>query len=370
MNRNPTILYVEDEQRVRDELSKFLDYFSSELFVACDGQEGLELFKKHLPDVIITDIKMPKMNGIEMIKAIKKLNPKQYIIFTTAHSDSEYFVEAVEMRINGFVLKPIDFDILEEKLELIKEQINNKKEKELYEKYMIQESRLAQKGEMISMIAHQWRQPLSSISATSMNIQLSIELDQFDTTTQSGRDAQKEFFKQEFNHIDNSLKYLSSVIDNFSNFYQPDNQPTMVKLETIVSKALNIIDNLLTNDEIEVIIECNSSGEISVYANELAQVIVNLLKNAQDSLKRNNIKNQKIKIITQDHKIMICDNGGGIDKNILDKIFDPYFSTKFEKNGTGLGLYMSKVIIEKHHNARLSVQNLKNGVCFSITFAK
>ncbi|MEA1956561.1 MAG: response regulator [Campylobacterota bacterium] len=370
MSTNPTILYVEDEERIRNELSKFLDYFSSELYIACDGVEGLELFKQHLPDVIISDIKMPRMNGIEMIKAIKKINPRQYIIFTTAHSESDYFIEAVEMRINGFVLKPIDFDILEEKLESIKEQINNKKEKELYEKYLIQQSRLAQKGEMISMIAHQWRQPLSSISATSMNMQLSLELEQFDTTTQSGRDEQKEFFKQEFQHIDNSLKFLSSVIDNFSNFYQPDNEPTMIKLETIISKSLNIMDNLLTTDEIEVIIECNSSKEISVYANELAQVIVNLLKNAQDSLRRNKIKNPKIKIVTEDNRIRVCDNGGGIDKDILDKIFDPYFSTKYEKNGTGLGLYMSKIIIEKHHNARLSVQNLKNGVCFSITFLK
>ena len=126
MNTNPTLLYVEDEEGIRNQLSKFLAYFSSELYIAKDGEDGLELYKQHLPDIVVSDIKMPNMDGIEMAKAIKKINPKQHIIFTTAHSESNYFIDAIDMQVDGYILKPINLDKLEEKLENIKEQIDLK----------------------------------------------------------------------------------------------------------------------------------------------------------------------------------------------------------------------------------------------------
>ncbi|MEA1891911.1 MAG: response regulator, partial [Campylobacterota bacterium] len=96
MNMNLKLLYVEDEEGIRDQLSKFLKYFSSEFFIACDGEEGLKLYKQHKPDIVVSDIKMPNMNGIEMVKAIKEINPKQHVIFTTAHSESSYFMDAID----------------------------------------------------------------------------------------------------------------------------------------------------------------------------------------------------------------------------------------------------------------------------------
>jgi len=366
MDQKPTILYVEDEEGIRNELHRFLTYFSSKLFVEVDGVKGLELFKKHLPDIVITDIKMPNMNGIEMVKEIKKINPRQYIIFTSAHSESSYFLEAIEMRINGFVLKPIDLDLLEEKLTYIIEQMNIKNTKELYEGYILQQSRLAQMGEMISMIAHQWRQPLSTISAISTNMQLAFAFDQFDLSKEEQREEQKKFFLNEFSNLDKNLKDISSVIDDFSSFYKPDNEPKPIKFENIISKSLNMMPHLMKDNEIEFIVENKSDRLEKVYVNELSQVIVNILKNAQESFINNSTKKPKIKILTEDYNIKICNNGSKIDKDIIGKIFDPYFSTKDEKNGAGLGLYMSKIIVEKHHRGRLSVQNLKNGVCFSI----
>ncbi len=139
MNINLTLLYVEDEEGIREQLSKFLNYYSSKLYVAKDGVEGVELFKQHSPDIVVSDIKMPNMDGIEMAKAIKNINPKQHIIFITAHSESSYFIDAIDMQVDGYILKPINLDKLEEKLENIKEQINLKKyyikhQKELKEK--------------------------------------------------------------------------------------------------------------------------------------------------------------------------------------------------------------------------------------------
>ncbi|MEA2073122.1 MAG: diguanylate cyclase, partial [Campylobacterota bacterium] len=134
----------EDEEGIRNQLSKFLNYFAKELFIAKDGQEGLELFKKHKPDIVVSDIKMPRMTGIEMSHAIKEINPKQHIIFTTAHSESGFFMEAIDMQVDGYILKPVNLEKLEEKLEAIKEHIELKRyykkhQKELEEKAYMDE---------------------------------------------------------------------------------------------------------------------------------------------------------------------------------------------------------------------------------------
>ncbi|HHD80941.1 MAG TPA: response regulator, partial [Campylobacterales bacterium] len=108
----PSILFVEDEPAVRFELERFLQRYSRNVMVATNGEEGLELFKKNMPDIVISDIKMPKMNGIDMAKEMKKLSAEQTIIFTTAHSDNSYFLEAIEMQVYGYILKPVDLGLL------------------------------------------------------------------------------------------------------------------------------------------------------------------------------------------------------------------------------------------------------------------
>ena len=127
MEYKPTILYVEDELNIRKQLSKFLTYISSELYIAQNGEDGLEQYKLHSPDIVVSDIKMPKMNGIDMVKAIKAINLKQHVIFTTAHSESGFFLDAIEVQVDGYILKPVELDLLENKIEQIKEQILTKR---------------------------------------------------------------------------------------------------------------------------------------------------------------------------------------------------------------------------------------------------
>jgi len=133
-----TILYVEDEKGMRTQLTKFLKNFSTKLFVAVDGEDGLEQYKKYTPDLVISDIQMPKLNGIEMVKDIKNIKYDQHIIFTTAFSDSGYFIDAIDLSVDGYILKPIDLEKLELKLEHITKQINLKKEIE-YQKSITNE---------------------------------------------------------------------------------------------------------------------------------------------------------------------------------------------------------------------------------------
>ena len=233
---------------------------------------------------------------------------------------------------------------------------------------LVQQSRLAQMGEMISMIAHQWRQPLSAISSTSMNLQLQIELEKYDLNTIDGQAKQNENFSTRLKDIDGFVQNLTTTIDDFRNFYKPSKKQNTVKLDLISIKALAIMKPSLIKHNINVIENYCCNDNLEIFTNEVVQVVLNILKNAEDNFLEKDIKDPCIKIITNDKVLAICDNGGGIPEDIIDKIFDPYFSTKNEKNGTGLGLYMSKMIIEEHHDAKLEVANTSDGVCFTIKF--
>ena len=248
-------------------------------------------------------------------------------------------------------------------------------ERKQAEEKLIHHMKHAQMGEMIAMIAHQWRQPLSAISSTSIDLKMQIELEIFDLTQDKGREECQAYFSNALNDVNGYVQSLTSTIDDFRNFYKPDKQTELVSFYEPVSKAINIIKGSFISDGIEIIelrttcIACNMKTKI--YTNEMMQVILNILTNSQDNFIEKEIKDPKITITCQcgsDDKIAIeiCDNGGGIPEDILPKIFDPYFSTKDDLNGTGLGLYMSKTIVEDHHNGKLQVSNRDDGVCFTI----
>lgn len=236
------------------------------------------------------------------------------------------------------------------------------------DRLLLQQSKHAAMGEMISMIAHQWRQPLASISAIALNIKVNLELGKFDLSTKEGIDKQHQFIDENLNEINFALHNLSSTIDDFRNFYKPNKDSVHSNLNDIILKSLNIFNISLINKDIEIRKILNATKELVLFDNEMVHVVLNILKNAIDNFEEKNIDNPKITIRAEDNTLSICDNGGGVSNDIIDKIFDPYFSTKDEKNGTGIGLYMSKIIIEKHHNATLQVNNKDDGVCFTISF--
>jgi len=241
-----------------------------------------------------------------------------------------------------------------------------KREKRIHEHKMIQQSRLAQMGEMISMIAHQWRQPLGAISTTAVNLRIKLELEAFDLETTQGREESVAYLLRRLDNIEGFVQNLTATIDSFRNFYKPNKDSALTTFKEISTKSLNIIKESLEAENIEIICNYNSTQKIEMYDNEIMQVLLNIFKNAQDNFLEQHIKNPRIEITTEKNSITIYDNGGGIPQVILEKIFDPYFSTKIQKNGTGLGLYMSKIIVEDHHRGILNAQNYKNGVKFTI----
>ena len=243
---------------------------------------------------------------------------------------------------------------------IVNQEIEKNKQKD---KILEDQSRLAQMGEMISMIAHQWRQPLSSISAISGTLSLDVMMKNYN----------EDFFQEQLSSIDDLSQHLSGTIDDFRNFFKPNKDSQKHLIHIPVVKALDIIKASLTTQGIKIVENYESDKKIDIHVNEMIQVVLNILKNSQDNFIEKSIENPEIIINTydEDEKIVlnICDNGEGIPENIIAKVFTPYFSTKKEKNGTGLGLYMSKIIVEKHHSATLNAKNLNGGICFSIVMS-
>ncbi|MBL0707478.1 MAG: PAS domain S-box protein [Sulfurimonas sp.] len=269
----------------------------------------------------------------------------------------------------NIILMPDKKSFLVTSLDVTEENIS-KKEKVLQEEQMLKQSRLAQMGEMISMIAHQWRQPLGAISATAANLEIKFELQTFRFDSQKNIEKSSEYIVESLKDIDELVESLTTTIDDFRNFYKPNKKSVKISLEEVISKALKILSTSFTSSGIEVVQECLSKETMEIYDTELMQVILNILNNAKDNFIEKETKNPKILIKTYGKSISISDNGGGIDNTVLDKIFDPYFSTKDAKNGTGLGLYMSKIIVQEHHNGQLNAKNTKDGVCFTIDLNK
>ena len=225
---------------------------------------------------------------------------------------------------------------------------------------MITQSRNAAMGEMIGMIAHQWRQPLSIISMNCNNMLLDISLDEFVIN-------KAEIYAQD---VIKQTEHLSQTIDDFRNFFKPEKERISIKLEEVIKESIFIVKDNLKNNNINLDCTFSSEQTTKVYKRELMQVYINIINNAKDALLNNKVNNAYIKIDVFDDEeyiiTKICDNGTGIPETILSKIFEPYFSTKDEKTGTGLGLYMSKMIIEKHLKGQIEVQNAQNGACFFI----
>jgi len=237
---------------------------------------------------------------------------------------------------------------LEEKIKKAIEE-NHKKEQILF-----QQSKLAAMGEMIGAIAHQWRQPLNSLA---LNIQLLVD-DFFE------KKVDEKYIENFEKKNLNIIHFMSKTIDDFRNFFSKDKEKEYIDLMESVIDVLKLIDKQLKDLNIKIEIK-GKSKKVYAYKNELKQVILNIITNSKDAILENNIENGKISIFIDKNKIIIEDNAGGIPENIKDRIFEPYFTTKNTK-GTGIGLYMSKVIIEEHMKGKIYFENTKDGVKFII----
>lgn len=218
------------------------------------------------------------------------------------------------------------------------------------EKILFQQSKMASMGEMIENIAHQWRQPLSAITAAAGYMKISHDND----------NLSKEDFDKSLDDIVHTAKFMSETIDDFRGFFKSENEKVNFKIGDILNKAISIISSKFKNRGI-VIVKDIEEIDILGYENDMIQIFLNLLSNVKDVFEESEIEDKflfiNIKQINEKVTIEFKDSAGGIDDKIIDRVFEPYFTTKEGNDGTGIGLYMTEEIITKHFDGTISVRN-------------
>jgi two-component system, NtrC family, C4-dicarboxylate transport sensor histidine kinase DctB len=234
----------------------------------------------------------------------------------------------------------------------VQEEIKKNEEKQ---KLLFLQSRMASLGQMLANIAHQWRQPLTELTLTLFNMKKSSQT--------------KEKFGTYYDESLTIINSMSKTIDNFSNFFNPHKQKEHFCIKKAIEEALTITKKMLDKNNIYISVKLEQIDSFGI-SNELSQVIINLLQNSVEAFNKEQKKKNITISLSKEKNIAIIkftDNAGGIDNAILENVFDPYFTTKHQAHGTGLGLFMSKMIIEKSLNGEITLNNHLDGILYTIT---
>jgi C4-dicarboxylate-specific signal transduction histidine kinase len=228
------------------------------------------------------------------------------------------------------------------------------------EQMLLQQNRLAAMGEMINNIAHQWRQPLNILGLSVQQMRMFYDNGLFS----------QEYLHESVNKSMDLINHMSRTIDDFRDFFKPDKEKSGFTIHDMVTRAISLVEDSFRNSHINIEIDVQANPSITGFPNEYSQVLLNILVNAKDVLLERRPDNAKVTVTLTEEGcravVIVADNAGGIAEEIIDKIFEPYFTTKGPNRGTGIGLFMSKIIIEKNMDGRLSVRNSAEGAEFRI----
>jgi PAS domain S-box-containing protein len=279
----------------------------------------------------------------------------------TVRGRVSFDANGVPLRMVGACLDITDIVKAEKALkEEISERLRAVEELRRQEQLLIRQGRLAAMGEMIGNIAHQWRQPLNTLGLIIQELPVYYERNLFD----------RAYLASSVARAMQVIHYMSKTIDGFRNFFGPDKEKESFKVAEVLSRTVAIVE--ATFNELNLKIEVSADPEIVIYGypNEFSQVLLNILVNAKDAILERKVQNARvsIRLFRENGRavLTIADNAGGIRPEIMDRIFDPYFTTKGPDKGTGIGLFMSKTIIEKNMNGSLSARNTADGAEFRI----
>ncbi len=289
------------------------------------------------------------------------INNKTTHIRSTSHV-SKVNMQGKSTEISGTIQDITSKKLLEIKLNTLNKNLElevQKKTQQNSEKDKIvqEQSKLAAMGEMVGAIAHQWRQPLNSLNINIQNLD-----DDYDDGL-----VNKEFVDNFILKQSETIKFMSKTIDDFRNFFRIDKIKSDFSVLDAINATISIQYAQLKNHNISISIT-GEDFRLYTLESELKQVILNIITNAKDAILEQRIQDGKVTIKLEKKSIIIEDNAGGINTQILNRIFEPYFTTKEQGKGTGMGLYMSKVIIEQNIGGKLTVVNVDNGAKFTIEF--
>jgi signal transduction histidine kinase len=388
-----TILFINNDSKYSesiDSMSSYLRGLVEDLIVVDNIKDAVDLIENSKIDIIITELDLDIEESILM--KMKHIHNHVPILLITQANDAKGIKLAIEYGLDQFIIKPIDKDALtnqlnkidtisKQKKEIIdmtnnlkktnKELENKTKELEVLNKtlenrvkeeidknrekdhIMFQQSRLASMGEMIGNIAHQWRQPLATLNVTLSSIDLKNQLGDIDS----------EFLSNELNDAKSVITYMNQTINDFRNFFKPYKNKDIFSIKESIASSINFIEASFKSLNIDIVNNVSKENDVEIngYKSELSQAILNLLNNAKDIIVQREVKVKKVVIdLEKDDEyiyLSIKDSGGGIEDDIIYKIFEPYFTTKHKSQGTGIGLYMTKQIIETNMDGEISVKN-------------
>jgi len=293
------------------------------------------------------------------------IRPDGEVRYIHEQAQVHYNDEGQPLEVMGIAHDITELKQTEQELEAYKTHLEKLVEREIEERreqeqLLIQQSKMASMGEMIGNIAHQWRQPLNTLAIHIQDLKDAYEFNELNG----------EYLDKRVQSTMSIIQKMSTTIDDFRNFFRSDKTLTHFTVKEIIDETMGILGASLKNNGIKVSIVTECDETIEGYSGEYSQALINILNNAKDALKESAMRDAHIHLETHCEQgfsiLTIRDNAGGIPPEIMDKIFDPYFTTKPQSEGTGIGLYMSKMIVERNMFGELSVKNCNEGACFTI----
>lgn len=361
-SKSLNVLYVEDNEETSIQGLKLLKNFFDNITLAYNGLEGLKEFEENRFDLILSDINMPKLDGLSMIEKIREKDRNISCLIVSAHDETLHFTQSIKLGVNGFLLKPIQYELFIETMVKVITSIQvTKALKDIEEK----NKKLSVLAQMMDSIAHQWKQPLSLIAMVPTNLEAKI---------QNGIEITNEDITYSNTIIKNQTNHLIETVNDFRTFFHPRDDEKIVIVKDVITSVLSLMNVILVKENINIETTYPKDIKINMIPSELKHIFINLINNSKDAflgIKRKQNKNINIDISENENEVILDykDNAGGIALNIIDNIFDLDFTTKEEYLGTGTGLYLVKQIVEKYDGI-IEAKNINEGINFTIYFNK
>ncbi|MCF8127440.1 MAG: response regulator [Deltaproteobacteria bacterium] len=370
---NISLLLVDDEHNFRQTVAKRLIKRGMNVRQASSGQECLDSIAKDPVDVVVLDVKMPGMDGIETLHRIKEKHPDIEVIFVTGHACAQDGVEGIKTGAFDYLCKPIELEHLFSKIRQAFEKRIREKEKRKEEDFrakmehqMIATERLASLGTLAAGVAHEINNPLAIIREAAGWMNSILEKDELDPMPRKG-DFEKALGKIEAG-VERARRITHQLLESVK---QTDSTISEVNLKELLAETVALHQKEATDKDLKIIQEMGAESDI-IWTDpyKLRQVLINIISNAVHATESGGRITAKIEAFDDDVAIHITDTGPGIPREHLEKIFEPFFSTKPPGEGTGLGLFVSRSIINKLGGEMNVESRLGEGTRFCIKLPK
>jgi two-component system, NtrC family, sensor kinase len=348
--KNIRLLLVDDEDDFRNTLAKRLIKKDISPVQAESGEKAMAILENHRMDVVVLDVKMPGMDGVEVLGHIKKKYPKTEVIFLTGHAATQDGVEGIKTGAFDYLSKPIEFEHLFGKIKQAYEKIKREEEKlkeaefrKYLEEQMVTTERLASLGTLAAGVAHEINNPLAIINESAGWLKLILSKEEM-----AGM-PRKQDFEKALNKIEKGVERAKRITCQLLGFAKKDDSVfAEVDLAELVEEAAHLVKREAANKDIQIVREiAPDTGTIWSDAYQFRQVLINLLTNAIHATDAGGRIAIILEAVDDKVKLTVKDNGRGIPKENMKKIFEPFFSTKPPGEGTGLGLFVTRGIVEK-----------------------